>query len=389
VGADPSGAAPTPAEKPRRIVLVVESLQVGGTETQATRLAAELAARGHQVKLVATQGSGPLEAAVRAAGITVEVFDLQRGQRGGPLNVAHSLLGLWGSIRRWHPDVVQTYAHWPGMLALPMAWVQRVPGRVAARRTLWEALPFRSRPVWWLHALSIRCATSVLANSRLVADDTVNGGGIPAAKVTVIENGLDLPDACADVGHQPPVGLMVAQMRPEKAHVDLVRALALVEDPPTIRLIGDGIERPAVIALAAELGVDGSLVLEGGRDDAGDAFADAQFGLLTSHNEGLPNAVLEAFSYGVPVIATAVGGVPDVVVDGVTGLLVPPRDAPALAAAVARLAADPPLRERLGAAARRRAEDFSWDRCVSQHEALYRTTGSRARGCGRAPATEV
>ena len=167
----------------------------------------------------------------------------------------------------------------------------------------------------------------MLANSRLVADDTIAGGGLAEGKVSVIENGLDLPDVCADVGHQPPVGLMVAQMRPEKAHVDLVRALALVADPPSIRLIGDGSQRAAVVALATELGVDGSLVLEGAREHAGDAFAEVQFGLLTSHNEGLPNAVLEAFSYSVPVIATAVGGVPDLVVDGLTGLLVPPRDA--------------------------------------------------------------
>jgi glycosyltransferase involved in cell wall biosynthesis len=366
----------------RRIVLVVESLQVGGTETQATRLAAELAARGHQVKLVATQGSGPLEAAVREAGVTVEVFHLQRGQRGGPLDVARSLLGLWRSIRRWHPDVVQTYAHWPAMFALPMAWVQHVPVRVAARRTLWEALPFRSRPVWWLHALSLRCATAVLANSRLVADDTISGGGLAEGKVSVIENGLDLPDVCADVGHQPPVGLMVAQMRPEKAHVDLVRALALVADPPSIRLIGDGSERPAVVALATELGVDGSLVLEGAREHAGDAFAEVQFGVLTSHNEGLPNAVLEAFSYSVPVIATAVGGVPDIVADRVTGLLVPPSDPPALARAIERLAADPALREQLGRAARTRAEDFSWPRCVELHEALYERAAPRRRRLG-------
>ena len=387
MGPDPSGAAPTPAEDPRRIVLVVESLEVGGTEVQATRLAVELGARGHQVAVLATQGSGPLEAVLRDAGVHLEVFDLHRGRRGGALGVARSLVGLWTSIRRWHPDVVQAYAHWPAIFALPVAWVLRVPVRVAARRTLWEALPFRIRPLWWLHALALRCATTVLANSRLVADDTIRAGGVDAAKVAVIENGLDLPAGCADVGHEPPVGLMVAQMRPEKAHVDLVRALALLEHPPTIRLIGDGSERPAVVALAAELGVDRTLVLEGSRDRAGDAFAEAQFGLLTSHNEGLPNAVLEAFSYGVPVIATAVGGVPDVVVDEATGLLVPPHDAPALAAAIARLAGDPSLRRRLGAAARERARDFSWDRCVEQHEALYRSARRPAAGRRRTSAT--
>jgi glycosyltransferase involved in cell wall biosynthesis len=380
VASDQTAAGPSAVEASRRIILVVESLQVGGTEVQATRLAAELAARGHRVKVVATQGTGPLETTLRDAGVPLDVFDLRRGQRGGPLDMARSLLGLWGSIRRWRPDVVQTFAHWPAMFALPMASLQRVPVRIAARRAAWEALPFRTRPAWWLHALSLRCATAVLANSRLVADDTIAGGRLQAAMVTVIENGLDLPVGRADVGQQPPVGVMVAQMRPEKAHVDLVRALALVEAPPTIRLIGDGTERAAVTLLATELGVSQALVLEGGRDHAGDAFADAQFGLLTSHNEGLPNAVLEAFSYGVPVIATAVGGVPDVVVDGVTGLLVPPRDAPALAAAIARLAADPQLRRRLGAAARLRAGDFSWERCVEQHEALYGRSQRRPPG---------
>jgi glycosyltransferase involved in cell wall biosynthesis len=97
-----------------------------------------------------------------------------------------------------------------------------------------------------------------------------------------------------------------------------------------------------------------------------------QFAVLPSHEEGLPNAVLEAMAAGLPVIATSVGGTPEIVAEGVTGLLVRPHAPHELAAAIARLTGDPRLREDLGAAGRRAAWHLSVGTCAARHEAVYR-----------------
>ncbi len=297
VTVDRAARASTGSGAPRRIIFVVESLHVGGTEVQATRLAAELAERGHQVKLIAVQGGGPLEAVVARLGrLPGGVRPQSRPGAAARWTWPGRSSGCGGRCAARHPDVVQTYAHWPGMLALPMAWVHaRAPAHRGTPHVVGGAAVPHPAPV---------VAPRALAPVRLLRARELPAGcrrhrpsrrDAPAAKVSVIENGLDLPEVRADVGHQPPTGVMVARMRPEKAHLDLVRAMALIDEPPTIRLIGDGSERGAVVALAAELGVADKLVLEGALDHAGDAFAGAQFGLLTSHNEGLPNAVLGGF----------------------------------------------------------------------------------------------
>ena len=133
-GLDPSARASTGSGAPRRrIIFVVESLHVGGTEVQATPDSRRsLPSGATEVSSSRCRAVGHSRPWCADSGVSLEVFDLSRGRRGGPVDVARSLVGLWRALRSWRPDVVQTYAHWPGMFALPMAWVQRVPLRVAA-----------------------------------------------------------------------------------------------------------------------------------------------------------------------------------------------------------------------------------------------------------------
>jgi glycosyltransferase involved in cell wall biosynthesis len=152
-----------------------------------------------------------------------------------------------------------------------------------------------------------------------------------------------------------------------------VAALRLV-DPgqrPVIRLLGDGVERGPVEAAIAEAGLDPWLPREGQVPDAARWLRHARFCVLPSNDEGLPNAVLESMAAGVPVVATRVGGIPELIDDGVDGLLVEPGDAAGLAEAMTRLATDEALRVRLGAAARKRARSFSWEACTDRHVELY------------------
>jgi glycosyltransferase involved in cell wall biosynthesis len=160
----------------------------------------------------------------------------------------------------------------------------------------------------------------------------------------------------------------VTRLKAPKDGVTLARALRKLE-PGAYRaaIVGDGPDRTAV---AAELGDAGELL--GERDDVAEQLARADVFVLSSRSEGLPMAILEAMAAGLPVVATAVGGIPELVADGETGLLVPPGDADALAEALRRLVADPELRRRLGDAARTRVEErFSLAATRRAHVELY------------------
>jgi len=180
----------------------------------------------------------------------------------------------------------------------------------------------------------------------------------------------------------------VARLRPPKDVMTLVRAIALLP-PGSARatVVGDGPERADLAEEVRRLGVEGAVDLVGEREDVADLLAAADVFALPTLSEGLPMSVLEAMAAGLPVVAAAAGGVPELVEDGQTGILVPPGRPDALAAALGRLAADPALRRRLGGAGRRRAEaHFDIEACRRAHVDLYRellaargVRGGRAR----------
>jgi len=251
-----------------------------------------------------------------------------------------------------------------------------VPLVIASRRW-WNALP--SRALALANRAGYRAAHRVLANSeavgRLVEDE-----GVPRRKVFVLPNFLEdaafepvtrgyrdrvlaeigVPDGATVVG-------LVARLSREKRVDDLVRAaarLAPADGAPHVVVVGDGGERPALEALARELGIADRVHFAGHRANRPNLHALFDVSVLCSAREGFPNAVVEAMAAGRPVVATAVGGVPDAVVDGETGRLVPAGDVPALADALRALVADAGLRERMGAAARERARARYHERMV-------------------------
>jgi len=210
---------------------------------------------------------------------------------------------------------------------------------------------------------------------------------VPRSKVTVINNGVEQPtvptsDALAALRAEygihdgdrviGSVGRMADESH--KCFGDLIRALALLRDLADVKLVlvGDGPERPGLERLASDLGVSDRVLFAGFQLDTGPFYALMDVFALASAREafGLVNA--EAMRCGLPVVATAVGGIPDVVLDGETGLLVPPRDTAALAAALRRVLNDDVLRHWLGAAGKVRADRlFSAERYVGDIEELY------------------
>ncbi len=378
-----------------RILIATGSLDIGGSERQLARLSAELLGRGHEVLVLAMIRGGPLEADLDRLGVPWTVgnwriatradfpppgfFELPNwkrqlvAMRGRPARVrskAQQVRRMWALMARFDPDIC--YAPLPGAFhtMLPGATLLGVPGRVSGRRALTSATDTR---LSWraLTALSSLCADAVVTNSAELAADAIAHEWLRPPHLTVIHNGIDISGTATDVRGDHPVGAMIANFQPAKGHLNLIEALRHVEAPPLIRLLGDGVERPRIEAAIAAAGLGPSLRLEGQVPDAASQLAHVQFCVQPSNDEGLPNAVLEAMAAGVPVVATRVGGIPELLTDGVDGLLVDPGDPRALAAAISRLAGDEALRVRLGAAARERARRFSWDACVDQHVQLF------------------
>lgn len=338
--------------RPLRIVLAVASLEIAGTEQQALRLACELKARGHDVLVLTLAEPGPLASELERCGVPSRDLGMDRSRRS-PLALLSTLVALARLLlilRRWRADVVHAFLFWAYVIVIPVAWLARVPVRITGRRNLGTEKSAR-RFYPWLERVADRLSHAAVANAEAVAD-ALRAGGVREHKIVVIPNGVDVPEPAHSVGAQPARGVMIANLIAYKGHLDLVAALGAMDEPPRIDCYGDGPERRAIAAAVAAQGLEDVMVLHSREANAARHYRDAQFAVLTSHEEGSPNAVLEAMAYGLPVVATAVGGVPELVAHGATGYLVPRGNPVELAAAIASIASQPVLRERLGRAGR-------------------------------------
>jgi L-malate glycosyltransferase len=225
----------------------------------------------------------------------------------------------------------------------------------------------------------------VLTNASAIRDGLIAQDRIPAEKVCVIYNGVDLdrlqraranrekffPDS-AGKKLVVLVGNMISDV---KGHLTLISAApAIVKAFPRTQFVfvGDGQRRPAFEQAAAARGLSGNFLFLGRRNDVPEILASCDIAVLPSLAEGLPNAVLEYLAAGLPVVASALGGNLEVIEDGLTGLLVPPQDAGALAAALLRLLEDEELAKLLAHAGREQVTSrFSFDRLVAETENLY------------------
>jgi glycosyltransferase involved in cell wall biosynthesis len=213
-----------------------------------------------------------------------------------------------------------------------------------------------------------------------VRDFCVSHIGLPPEKLGVIYNGVQVPETSASPREaRAKLGLpldgqvigTVSRLYLVKGIDFLIRALAQMDDA-ALAIVGDGPERAALETLADTLGVAGRIHWTGHRRDVPTLLPAFDLYVQPSLHEGMSNTILEAMAAGLPVVATAVGGTPEVVDDGVTGLLVPPRDPDALAGVIVRLLRDLDLRRKMGRAGQERVRrHFSLEQMVRQTQALY------------------
>jgi len=346
-----------------------------GGQQQVLHLARGLASRGHEAVVFAPDG--PLAARARAAGLAV-----RRWRPLGEWDLG-ALAAAAAALRRLRPDVVHAHSAHAHALAVPAARVAGVPAVVVSRRVDFAV---------GAHAGSrLKYALPVdryLCISRGVRD-VMRAGGVPEARLALVPSGVEIPDAAALareaagapdlralIGAPPGAEVVgtVAALAPHKDHATLLEAAArVVAARPGARFawLGEGECRAALERRRAALGLEGAVHLLGFRPDARALMSQFSVFALSSRLEGLCTSLLDAGARGVPIVATAVGGVPDIVRDGVSGRLVPPADPAALAAAILEALADPAGAAARAAAQREAVAAFSVEALVENTLRVY------------------
>jgi glycosyltransferase involved in cell wall biosynthesis len=310
---------------------------LGGQEVRTLNEARWTMERGWRV-LLAGQPDGRLLERARAAGLESAPIRM-----AGPVDL-RALAGLVRLIRRERVSLVHTHSSIDAWLGGTAARLCRVP--VVRTRHVSIAIRRGLNPVY--RRLADRVITSGEAIRRLVVD-----AGVPAERVIAIPAGVNLesfpfgtraPETARELGLGRPVIGSVAMFRGSKGHPQLLQAFAMVREKrpgATLLLVGDGIRRPWVEQLAREAKLSDAVVFTGFRPDVPALLATMDcFAQASTRTEGVPQALLQAFATGVPVVASRIGGIPEVVTDGVTGLLVESESVEALAAGIERVLDD-------------------------------------------------
>jgi len=340
-----------------------------GGQNQVLLTAQGMAARGHAVA-VACRSGGALEARLREAGIETHPVAF-RGDLS-PL----AALALAGVMRAFRPDVTHLHDSHAIAAGLMAARLQRSGRLVATRRV---DFPLRSA----LSQRKYRNCDCVIVVSRAIAA-VLEDHGLPADRLRLVYEGVPPRpprpggrQALEALGVAPgaPIVGNVAALTDHKDHATLLEAAPLVlARVPEARfvVVGEGELRPALEARVAALGLGGRFILAGFRDDVDALLPAFTVFCLSSHSEGLGTSLLDAMNFQRPIVATAAGGIPEAVEEGVTGRVVPIRDVQALADALVDVLSDEGRREVMGRAARRRFEErFTADRMVEETLRVY------------------
>lgn len=343
-----------------RLLVVIDGMEVGGSQRQVQQLLKGLDRQRWEPELAYFRSESFLVDAIRRDGIPVHFVPKRRRVD------LRFLFAFARLLRRRDYALIHAFsltAELAAVLARPLSG--RQPLLVASERSF--AL---DRPAWfwWLKRLVVGRSAAVIANSSAGAAATARRTRMPDAKFATVANGVDVPTPIGAAERERirqsigvPAGrlfgVFVGRLVPVKNLPCLVRALAALAPAqrPWVAFVGEGSEQASTQQLARDQGITDDLCFLGERNDAMRLMQAADFLVLPSHFEGLSNALLEAMAAGCPVIASAVGGSPELVDDGRTGLLFRSDDVNALATAMAHLA-DPALRFRLAHGARQHVE---------------------------------
>jgi glycosyltransferase involved in cell wall biosynthesis len=390
---------------PRRVRLLqfVTNFKIGGTERQVVNLVQALDRSRFEMRVACLGRHGEFLDAVEERTGPVAEYRIHRLYSPDTLRRQAAFAR---DIRRHGIQLVHTYGFYPNVFGIPAARLAGVPVVLASIRDTGDHLTSGKRQV---QRLCCRMAHRVLVNAEAVRQRLIAEGFEPR-KIVLIRNGIDVArfrrrsDATQLRGElglpkDVPLVAMLSRLNQMKGVEYFLEAAAIVlRRFPAARflLVGDSEPslqaeqyRRGVQAYAADLGLRDRAIFTGFRKDVPELLTEVNISVLPSLSEGLSNAVLEAMAAGVAVVATNVGGTPEIVRDGATGLLVPPRDADALAQAICRLLETPELARRLAEAGRRLVlQQFSLERMTRRVESLYLGLVEGTAGYPRAGAAQ-
>ena len=382
-----------------RLVTFVNGFAMGGTERQVVNLSRAIDRTKFDIHLACFKSWGHYLEEIEACRVPIWEY---------PINSLHNHRTLWKQwsfardLRRHRIQIVHTFNFYPNIFALPAARMARVPHIVASIRDLGiYQTPMQKR----VQRMACRLADCIVVNAEAVKRWLVDEG-YQRKKIVVIRNGVDLSrfEKKGDgsrirqelgVPAGAPIVAVISRIHELKGLDDFLEAAALIADRhPEVRFLivggrmtakgGVAVEDDSPLGslarLARRLGIAHRVLFTGFRLDVPDLLQEVAVSVLPSMSEGLSNFLLESMASAVPVVTTRVGGSPEAVDDGTTGILVPTRDPSAIARAIDALLTDPGLARRMGQAGHRRiVEHFSLEGMARATERLYRSLVARRR----------
>jgi glycosyltransferase involved in cell wall biosynthesis len=359
-----------------KLLQMLTNFHIGGTERQVANLALGIDSSRFDLHLACLRHSGELLAELETLRVPRSEFRIGR---------LYSPKTIWQGIRLAHyvrRNLIQIVHSYANVFTVPVARMAGASIVVASIRNTVDLLtPMQRR----LQKLVCRLADCILVNADAIRENLIEQG-YDRSKIVVIRNGITMekfrearrgavireelgfPASARLVG----VFSRLNRMKGIEYFLDAARVVAERFPDVCFLVVGDGAIKGELEEQARRLGLAQRIVFTGFRSDVPDLLMEAAISVLPSLSEGTSNTLLESMAAGIPVVATRVGGNPEVIEDGVSGLLVPPRDSTALAAVIGRLLEDEELALGLGQAGIRRvAELFSIEGSIDQTEHLY------------------
>ncbi len=378
-----------------RILFLSTSMGMGGADKQLLSAAQELRSRGRDVFIVSLTPLGPMGLEARGLGIPIESLGMRRGMPD-----PRGLVRLVRLVRAWKPDVVHSHMVHANLMARALRLVVRIPAVVSTIHNVYEGGRLRMAA----YRLTNGLVDHMTIVSEAAADRFVGEGIVPKELLTVVANGVD-----TDLFRNVPAGtraslraaldldrgfvwLAVGRFEVAKDYPNMLRAFARVRERnprALLLLVGRGSLQAETESLAHELGLSGGVRFLGVRGDIPEIMSAADGYVMSSAWEGMPMVLLEAAAAGLPIVATTVGGNHEVVLDEVSGFLVPPRNPEALGLAMLRLMGLPGAQR--GAMGERGREHirtrYGLGQVAERWEALYREVLERKGRLLASPAT--
>lgn len=371
-----------------RVLKFLTNFRIGGTERQFVQLVQQMDHDRFDLRLSCFSREGDFFPLIAASGIPLDELPIRRLY--SPMTWVKLI--QFARYLRWNRfQVVHSYGFYPNFFAVPAARLAGVPVIIASIRDTGDVLEPAKR---YVQKAVCKMATCVLANADAVRLQLIRDG-YDARKLTVIRNGVDVSHLDRgvsdgnirrefDIPDDAPIVAVMARLIMVKGIEYFLDAVpqVLARFPKTrFLIVGDGQDRAELEAYAASKGCGNAVIFAGFRLDVPGILKNVSISVLPSLSEGLSNVLIEAMASGIAVVATAVGGTPEIVDDKVTGLLVSPRDAAGLAHAISSLLENPRLAAQMGNAGRERIERrFSMQRAVYETQELYTTLlGSSGR----------